>query len=200
LAAIVARPRVWFIDPLDGTKEFIARNGEFAIMIGLAVGGRAMLGVVAAPATGEVFAGVVGHGAWSLHDDGSRTPLRVSDVNSLGSAGLVKSRSHHSGKLQRVIDALGVQRQVVSGSVGLKAARIASAKEDVYLYMHAPGGAKLWDGCAPEAIVRAAGGEVTDVRGRPLSYAATELELTFGYVATNGKLHDAVIAVTAGYG
>ncbi|MCU0691615.1 MAG: 3'(2'),5'-bisphosphate nucleotidase CysQ, partial [Polyangiaceae bacterium] len=115
LAAIVARPRVWFIDPLDGTKEFIARNGEFAIMIGLAVGGRAVLGVVATPVTGEVFAGVVGHGAWLLHDDGNRTPLRVSDVNSLGSAGLVKSRSHRSGKLQRVIDALGVQRQVVSG-------------------------------------------------------------------------------------
>ncbi|OUC08195.1 hypothetical protein RY27_10430, partial [Litorilinea aerophila] len=74
------KERVWIIDPLDGTKEFIARNGEFSIMSGLAIRGRAMLGVVMQPESGLLYAGAVGHGAY-LYEANERIPLRVSDVD-----------------------------------------------------------------------------------------------------------------------
>jgi 3'(2'), 5'-bisphosphate nucleotidase len=185
--------RLWLVDPLDGTKELIARNGEFAVMIGLVLEGRAALGVVATPATGEAFVGVVGRGAWVERADGSVEPLAVSRESDPARARLVLSRSHRSARLQQVVDRIPVHQRIPCGSVGVKAARLATARADVYVHLHEPGGAKLWDGCAPDALVRAAGGEVTDVAGRPIRYAGSSLELVGGFVATNGLLHAAVL-------
>ena len=64
----------WFVDPLDGTREFVATNGEFAVMVGLAEEGRATVGVIVAPAWGRAFVGVVGEGAWEVDADGRRSP------------------------------------------------------------------------------------------------------------------------------
>ena len=194
LASILQRERVWFIDPLDGTKEFIARNGEFAIMIGLAIAGDARVGVVSIPTTGELLVGVVGQDAWQLTPRGDRSPLRVSDVSELAEATLVASRSHRSKALDSVIAALAPSRQLPCGSVGVKAFRLVSRQADIYVNL--PGGSKLWDGCAPEAIVRAAGGRVSDLAGDPIDYASNDLVLSRGYVATNGGLHEAVVNVT----
>ena len=77
-AGFASAEAVWFVDPLDGTREFVARNGEFAVMIGLAERGRATLGVITAPAWGRAFVGVVGDGAWEVAADGTRTPIHVS--------------------------------------------------------------------------------------------------------------------------
>lgn len=193
LAEQVSAERVWFIDPLDGTKEFIARNGEFSVMIGLAVRGRPVLGVVAMPVSGVVAVGCVGHGAWLITPDGTSTPLRVSDQSRLDACTVIISRSHMSEPLRRVVEAVHPASQVRCGSVGVKATRIAERQADVYVNVHQPGGAKLWDGCAPEAIVVAAGGRTTDLSGSLIDYATTTLELVGGYVATNGPLHDGVI-------
>src|SRR4029077_18943512 len=73
-AGFARHDRVWFVDPLDGTREFVARNGEFAVMLGLAEGGRALVGVIVAPAWGRAFVGIVGEGAWEVSSDGSRRP------------------------------------------------------------------------------------------------------------------------------
>ncbi len=189
----VTAPRVWFIDPLDGTKEFIARNGEFSVMIGLAVGGRAKLGVVAMPATGHIAIGVVGEGAWMLASDGAKSELCVSTQARVEESRAIVSRSHLSDSLARLIDAIGPSERVQCGSVGVKAARIAEQHADFYVNVHAPGGAKLWDGCAPEAVLAAAGGRTTDLTGRPIDYATTTLELTGGYLATNGRLHEPIL-------
>ncbi|HNS97461.1 MAG TPA: 3'(2'),5'-bisphosphate nucleotidase CysQ [Polyangiaceae bacterium] len=194
LAEQVARERVWFVDPLDGTKEFIARNGEFSTMIGLTVRGRPVLGVVAQPAFGIIAVGVVGQGAWLLEPDGTKTPLRVSEHKRVNACTVIVSRSHLSAPLQKIVKALAPAARISCGSVGVKATRIAQRQADVYVNPHQPGGAKLWDGCAPDAIVVAAGGKTSDLSGRDLDYSTTTLELVGGFVATNGHLHDEVLA------
>ncbi len=202
VARRVASPRVWFVDPLDGTREFTERIGEFAVMIGLAVAGRAALGVVVMPATGEALAGRVSGGAFAEDgaDDGARArrPLSVSAIDDPRLATIVVSRSHRPPLLDPLIARLGVGRVVPCGSVGVKVARLVLGQAD--LYVHDGGGAKRWDGCAPEAVLAAAGGRFTDLAGAPIDYSAgADLVLRGGIVATNGALHGLVLgAVAAG--
>jgi 3'(2'), 5'-bisphosphate nucleotidase len=197
VGALVQRERVWFVDPLDGTKEFADRNGEFAVMIGLAVRGRSALGVVVMPETGEALCGVVGGEAFLEDAAGARRVLRVSEVRDPREATMVVSRSHRPKIIEPVIAGLAIQKIVPCGSVGVKIARIATRRAD--LYVHGGRGAKRWDTCAPEAILVAAGGRFTDIEGDAIDYAAADLMLDNGLVATNGALHDAVLAVTSIY-
>ncbi|WP_437677716.1 3'(2'),5'-bisphosphate nucleotidase CysQ family protein [Sorangium sp. So ce131] len=193
LAARFQQERVFFVDPLDGTREFADRNGEFAVMIGLAVRGRAALGVVVMPTTGEALAGRADAGLAFLEArDGSRRPLAVSSVSAPGDATLIVSRSHRPKLVEPLLARLGITKLVPCGSVGVKIARIATGEVD--LYVHGGGGAKLWDSCAPEAVLRAAGGRFTDLAGAPIDYAGPGLKLDRGIIATNGALQDAVVA------
>ena len=159
------RPRVWIVDPLDGTREFIDGVPEFAVMIGLAVGGRAVLGVVYCPATDILYAAISGQGAW-VEKSGVRTSLHAEPAGS--SLRLVGSRSHPDARLVRIQQALGISDVLPSGSVGVKCALIASGERD--LYVHPVPYLKEWDTCAPEVILRAAGGAVCDCVGEPLRY------------------------------
>ncbi len=197
LAALVAHERVWFVDPLDGTREFADRNGEFSVMIGLAIQGRAALGVVVMPTTGEAFAGALGAPAFLEASDGSRRPLRVSTLADPAEATLMVSRSHRPPRFMEAMHAaLGIHRIVPCGSVGVKVARVASAAAD--LYVHAGLGAKRWDSCAPEAILAAAGGRFSDLDGTPIDYASADLMLRSGLIASNGALFERVRAALAG--
>jgi len=187
-----AASRVWYVDPLDGTKEFIAKNGEFSVMIGLAVNGYAQLGVVYRPDGDVLYAGIVGQGqeAW-METKGVRTPLTVKAPESSASITLTVSRSHRNPMLEKIGQDLGVGKEVPSGSVGLKIGLIARGVADVYME---PGPyTKLWDACGPEAILRAAGGQFTNVLGEQLRYGLTQLKNTHGLVATNGAYHEKVI-------
>ena len=197
VARLVAQPRVWFVDPLDGTREFADRNGEFAVMIGLAKKGRAALGVVLMPTLGEALVGVIGGGAFREDAAGIRRPLRVSKVRDPRDATLLVSRSHRPKIIDPVIERLGIHKTMPCGSVGVKVARIAMGEAD--LYVHGGRGAKRWDACAPEAILTAAGGRFTDIEGDLIDYASSDLMLDNGIVATNGALHDTVLAVTSIY-
>jgi 3'(2'), 5'-bisphosphate nucleotidase len=182
---------VWFVDPVDGTREFVAKNGEFAVMIGLAEHGRATLGVITAPAWGRAFLGIVGVGAWEIAADGSRTPIHVSSRDSLDGASMVVSRSRTPPQLAVLATAMGGRAPTVTGSSGLKAVLVATGDHDVYLQ---PGRAGLrWDACSGEAIVRAAGGEFTEAEGAPIDYALPDIVNTRGLLATNGLLHQRVI-------
>jgi 3'(2'), 5'-bisphosphate nucleotidase len=181
----------WFVDPLDGTREFIARNGEFAVMIGLAERGRARLGVIVAPAWGRAFVGVVGEGAWEVGRDGAMAAVHVTSRDSLEGASIVVSRSRAPARLAAFIRAVGARAPTLHGSSGLKAALIATGAHDAYVH---PGPAGMrWDACASEALVRAAGGECTDADAAPFDYATDDLSNGRGLVATNGRLHRAVI-------
>ncbi|WP_437327498.1 3'(2'),5'-bisphosphate nucleotidase CysQ family protein [Sorangium sp. So ce381] len=194
LAARLQKERVFFVDPLDGTREFADRNGEFAVMIGLAVRGRAALGVVVMPTTGEALAGRAGEGGAAFLEarDGSRRPLRVSAVSAPADATLIISRSHRPKEIEPLLARLGISKVVPCGSVGVKIARIATGEVD--LYVHGGGGAKLWDSCAPEAVLLGAGGSFTDLSGAPIDYTGPGLKLGRGIIASNGALQAAVVA------
>ncbi|WP_437279680.1 3'(2'),5'-bisphosphate nucleotidase CysQ [Sorangium sp. So ce375] len=194
LAARLRKERVFFVDPLDGTREFADRNGEFAVMIGLAVRGRAALGVVVMPTTGDALAGRAGEGGFAFLEasDGSRRPLQVSAVSSPADATLIVSRSHRPKELEPLLARLGISKVVPCGSVGVKIARIATGQAD--LYLHGGGGAKLWDSCAPEAVLLGAGGSFTDLSGAPIDYNGPGLKLGRGIIASNGALQAAVVA------
>ncbi len=188
-------PAAWFVDPLDGTRDFIKHNGEFAVMIGLAEGGEPTVGVVVCPAVGRAFIGAKGAGAFEVADDGSRRRVHTSAAATLGEAELIVSRSHRSGELEDRAQELGFRKLTRCGSAGVKGTRIATGEADVYAQ---PGRAgALWDTCAPEALVRAAGGRVTDGSGRTIDYATRELPNAHGFVASNGLVHDEVIALIA---
>ena len=182
--------RCWFVDPLDGTREFVRKSGEFCVMAGLALGGRAVLGAVCAPAWRRSFLGVFGGGAWEHGEDGVRRPLRVAwpEDRDPGRARQVVSRLHRNAAVDGVTARLGIGSESVRvcGSTGLKLVLVATGAAD--LYVHTGPGPQLWDGCAPEAIARAAGAEVCDAAGRPLRYDTDRLPLDRGIVAGPGPL------------
>ncbi len=195
-AAAARGGRCWFIDPLDGTKDFVQRNGEFCVMVGLAVAGRAALGVVVIPVTGVALVGVPGEGAWSVDADDVRTSLSVRAAPSPAAAArMIGSRSHPHPRVTALAQALGVTDLRSRGSVGLKVAAVATGECD--LYAHFGRGPKLWDGCAPEAIARGAGALVTDTRGRDIAYDTAHLGLDDGLVVAAGPLHALALAELA---
>ena len=191
----LGRARVWMVDPIDGTRDFIMGHTGFVVMIGLCIDGRPRVGAVAHPLTGNVFAGVAGVGAWVVRSDGSRSALRTSSIAGPPGIRLVASKSHRTGRIDAVKRALDVRDEINVGSIGLKIAMVCEATRDLYVYTG--GRTKIWDTCGPEAILLAAGGRITDVDGRPLIYDQPELYNRRGIVASNGPLHDMVIASIA---
>ena len=181
---------VWYVDPLDGTKEFIAKNGEFSVMIGLALNGQACLGVVYRPDNDILYSGISEQQSW-IEIAGDKKPLRTNGHTNPRDLSLVVSRSHRNPAMEEIKTAIGLHHEITSGSVGLKIGLIASGKADVYLE---PGPyTSAWDACAPEAILRGAGGRFSDIFGRPIRYHPTTLKNIHGLVGTNGGCHDQVI-------
>jgi 3'(2'), 5'-bisphosphate nucleotidase len=196
-AGYAKAPAAFFVDPLDGTREFVKKNGEFAVMIGLAEHGEATLGVIVCPALYRSFIGAKGVGAFEVDADGRRKAIRVSIAKTLSEAELLVSRSHRSAALDELAGRLGFRKVTECGSAGVKSTRIAAGEADVYAQ---PGRAgALWDACAPQALVAAAGGMATDARGNSIDYAARELPNHHGFVATNGLLHDEVLGLLQKY-
>lgn len=193
--------RCWFVDPLDGTKEFIAKNGEFSVMIGLAIEGRSKLGVVYQPSLDKLYSGVVGQGA-SLKQKGVARALQVSDKSDPARLKLVVSRSHRPESIEQLMRKLGATEEMPSGSVGVKVGLIAEQAAD--LYVHVSDKSSLWDACGPEAILRAAGGHFVHVDGSAVDYRVSEMANKKGILATNAASYapvlEAVVAVSKAVG
>lgn len=189
--------RCWFVDPLDGTKEFVAGIPEWCVMIGLAIDGHATLGVVLVPSVGYAMIGEVGVGASLVEPDGAVRALHMPDLADASRARIVTSRSRRSPLLDAIFRALGQPSEVRCGSVGVKIARLLLGDADAYV--HPRGGPKLWDLCAPEAIVRAAGGVFTDQHGAAIDYARAEVAHERGMVVSGPAVHAQLLAaVTRG--
>ncbi len=188
------KSRVWIIDPMDGTAEFIAHNGEFCIMIGLAVEGAPVVGVVYQPIDDVLYAASLGNGAF-VEEFGERTPLHVSDMANIEEFRLVVSRSHRVPITDAIIRGFGLKRERSIGSVGLKIGLIARGQAE--LYIHPNAGTKEWDTCGPDIIVREAGGLMTDCFNRTLLYNQPDVVRQFGLLASNDVKHDEVAAQLA---
>jgi 3'(2'), 5'-bisphosphate nucleotidase len=173
----LAGARFWLVDPLDGTKEFIAERGEFTVNIGLVERGRPILGVVLAPVTGRAYAGADGR-AWRIEADGSARPIRARTPPATGLV-VAHSRSHANwDRLDRFLDGKKVAERIVSGSA-VKFGLVAEGAADLYPRF---GPTSEWDTAAGQAVLEAAGGSVRDHEGRPLTYAKPGF-LNPGFVA-----------------
>ena len=185
------KARVWMIDPLDGTTGFIDGNGDFAVQIGLTENGESVLGVVYLPLTGVLYRAVRGGGTWIERPDCEVEKARVSDHREISTMRLAASRSHRSPRMDKVVQAFGLKEEVRRGSVGIKVGLVVEQQCD--LYIHLSPRTKQWDTCAPEIILREAGGSLTDLFGRPLLYNKEDLQNRNGIVASNGVAHTRII-------
>jgi 3'(2'), 5'-bisphosphate nucleotidase len=153
--------------------------------------GESVLGVVYQPTTGVLYRAARGRGA--LVERPNRPPEKgqVSDKTDPKEMGLAVSRTHRGALLERVIRDFGFKEEVRRSSVGIKVGLIVEQRCD--LYIHLSPETKQWDTCAPDAILREAGGRLTDLFGRPLRYNLPRVQNTNGIVATNGAAHTIVI-------
>lgn len=157
-------PRYWLIDPLDGTKEFLSRNGEFTVNIALIEAGRPVLGVVHVPVSGVSYWGSVG-GAWRA--DPAELPRKISVRQETGPViKIAGSRSHRGDSLDRFLAAIGPHEFMAMGS-SLKFCLVAEGVADLYPRL---GPTSEWDTAAAQAVVEAAGGLVLTLAGESLRY------------------------------
>ena len=169
-----AGARFWLVDPLDGTREFVSRNGEFTVNIALIEQGEPVLGVVYQPVADRLYAGAVGQGAW-VQDGPAPSDRRAIACRRAPAEGVVLacSRSHgDEAALQGWLDGRPVARRMPVGS-SLKFGLLASGQADLYPRL---GRTMEWDTAAGHAVLRAAGGEVTDLAGAPLVYGKAGFE------------------------
>ncbi|MDH3267095.1 MAG: 3'(2'),5'-bisphosphate nucleotidase CysQ [Gammaproteobacteria bacterium] len=158
--------RYWLIDPLDGTKEFVNRNGEFTVNIALIDKNQPIFGVVHVPVKGKTYLGCEGHGA-ELRENGSAVAIQVA-AKSARPVRIVGSRSHRGSSLDAFLEKVGESDMLPMGS-SLKFCVVAEGRADIYPRL---GPTSEWDTAAAQAVVEQAGGQVLQLDGKPLSYNA----------------------------
>jgi 3'(2'), 5'-bisphosphate nucleotidase len=168
---------LWVVDPLDGTREFVKRNGEFTVNIALVVEHEPLLGVVAAPAQGLTFWGAAGVGAFSHHRGAAQIPIQVSAPQQ--PLRVVGSRSHASAETAAYLEGLGPHVLTGIGS-SLKFCLIAEGKADLYPRF---GPTSEWDTAAGQALLEAAGGHVTRLDGHRLRYNCRDSVINGDFLA-----------------
>jgi 3'(2'), 5'-bisphosphate nucleotidase len=156
---------LWLVDPLDGTREFVKRNGEFTVNIALVEDGEPILGVVHAPARAVSYTAARGCGAFRVRQQDGRMPIRV-QPKAATPLRVLGSRSHGDAKLDRALERLGSQQRISIGSA-LKFGLLAEGSGDLYVRR---GATSEWDTAAGQAVVNEAGGCVVDLQGQPLRY------------------------------
>jgi len=178
-------PRYWLVDPLDGTREFVKRNGEFTVNIALIDDHRPVLGVVHVPVMRKTYIGCEGLGAERRSAESVRRPLQVA-LESASPVRVVGSRSHRGASLDGFLEKLGDFELVPMGS-SLKFCVVAEGGADVYPRL---GPTSEWDTAAAQAVVEQAGGTVLKLDGNPLTYNTKPDMLNPCFVVIGPQDHD----------
>jgi len=178
-------PRFWLVDPLDGTKEFLKRNGEFTVNIALVDEHRAVLGAVFAPALDRMYCGALPLGAWRQDGAGPTQAIRVRRT-AAAPLRVVGSRSHPSPELAGYLTGLGPHEITDMGS-SLKICLVAEGAADIYPRL---GPTSEWDTAAAQAILESAGGRMIDTSGQPLRYNAKDDLLNPHFLAFGDAARD----------
>ncbi|HEX5637279.1 MAG TPA: 3'(2'),5'-bisphosphate nucleotidase CysQ, partial [Gammaproteobacteria bacterium] len=154
------------VDPLDGTREFIKRNGEFTVNIALIESGRSILGVIVVPVTDVRYFAWRDGGTWKQQGSQAAKKIHVSKIDSSKPLRVAGSRSHGSDKMQQFIEKIGACEMVSMGS-SLKFCLVAEGKADLYPRL---GLTSEWDTAAAQCVVEEAGGHVTTTDMKPMRY------------------------------
>lgn len=183
--------RIWIVDPLDGTKDFIAKTGEFCIMIGLVENTQPILGVIYKPADGSFYYAVKNQGAFFEHEKGESEKLHVSAEKNIANARMLLSRHHILPKELECAQKLGINNRVKCGSSGVKAAVVAQGNAE--LYVNASDTTGEWDVCAADILIKEAGGKITDIYSKNLLYNKRTPKQNHGFIISNGLIHEIVV-------
>lgn len=185
--------RYWLVDPLDGTREFLKRNGEFTVNIALIEFGRPVIGVVHVPVSGKSYIGRMEAHAELRRNTNQSRAIRVSGGSSGRRLRIVGSRSHGGGELDGFARTLGKHEFLAIGS-SLKFCLVAEGRADAYLRLRPT---SEWDTAAGHAVLAAAGGTVTDLDGLPLRYNARESLINPSFLASGDLARDFLAAANA---
>jgi 3'(2'), 5'-bisphosphate nucleotidase len=184
-------PRLWIVDPIDGTRGFARKLGEFSVMIALVDQGTIAVGVVFEPAHGRLTYAIRGGGCWRRDGSLDAEHCRVTTVPSLATATLTQSHSK-AGQSSRERQGLQPARIIETYSAGIKLALVARGEADLYLNTY--GRYHDWDICAGQILVEEAGGRVTNLRGEEPRYGLPGAVQRHGLLASNGIIHAAALA------
>ncbi len=190
-----AADRVWVVDPIDGTRGFARKNGEFSVMIGLLERGEPVVGVVLEPTLDRTTYATRGGGCWAAVKGAEPARVAVRPCDTLADCVLVQSRSKPGLPPSKYVRAVGPLRVIETYSAGVKLALVARGEAD--LYVNSYDKFHDWDICAGHILVTEAGGTVTALDGRPITYGGPNATQTAGLLASNGKLHAAAVAAMA---
>jgi 3'(2'), 5'-bisphosphate nucleotidase len=185
--------RIWIVDPIDGTRGFARKNGEFSVMVGFVADGIGELGVVLEPALERLTYAARGAGCWRKDSQTATAGVcRVSSSRDLSLATLIQSHSHKDGPPSRELRALKPASVVAAYSAGIKLARVARGEADLYLNTYPA--FRDWDACAGHVLVAEGGGAVTGLGGQEILYGRPGARHEVGLLATNGLLHAPALA------
>ena len=179
---------LWVLDPLDGTKDFLQGTGNYAMHLALNYKNRPFIGVVLIPEKNELW---LAHGEkiWCEGRNGNIQNKNISKTNILQEMTIVTSKNHRNEKLKTLIEKINFKKIIEMGSIGCKVASILRGESDIYLSLSLPGktSPKDWDLAAPEAILNAAGGSITNINSKALIYGRSDLQHPGIIIATNNK-------------
>ena len=184
---------VWIIDPLDGTRDFIDKTGEYAIHIALTYQHHPVLAVVTLPESDRLYAAITGGGTWQIAADGIRVPVQLARDKKLTELIIVASRNHRGAELVRLLARLPCQQQLQVGSIGCKIAAILEHRADLYVSLSGKSAPKDWDLAAPELILTEAGGKFTHQDGSPLQYNHGDVSQWGCLIASSGEWHQQLL-------
>jgi 3'(2'), 5'-bisphosphate nucleotidase len=185
--------RLWIVDPLDGTRDFIARTDQFAVHVGLAIDGEAVVGAVCLPVSGELYVAARGQGAFRYRRGEPPARLRVSAVSAVADVRVGISGLAPAGALRALLADTGLAARAVPLGASTKHMALAAGALDACINL-SPGEAD-WDTCAPEVVIREAGGELTAGDGQRFRYGVDAGAHPRGSIATNGACHAALVAL-----
>ena len=181
--------KIWIVDPLDGTSDFVSRTGEFTIMIALVEKNKPILGVIYSPVNKTLFIAQKNEGAYKIND-GNCLKLRINSVSELEKCCALVSRHHLSDKDRRFLLKSRINKFTQRGS-SLKVTDICSGNAE--LFFATTNNMKQWDTCASYCLIKEAGGEITDMLGSELRYNTDILNHQNGILVTNGLIHKQIV-------
>ena len=179
---------LWVLDPLDGTRDFLQSTGDYALHLALNYKNKPQMGIVLIPQKEELWISNFKN-TWCENRSGMKTTAKLSNRREIHSMKVVTSRNHNNQTLKSIIQKIGFQESINMGSVGCKIASILRGESDIYISLSLPGQSspKDWDFAAPEALLRSAGGNITNIDNKELSYYSSNFEQKGLIIASNNK-------------
>ena len=179
---------LWVLDPLDGTRDFLQKTSDYALHLALNYKNKPLIGIVLIPEREELWISN-NKNVWCENKDGYKTKINLSERRELKNMKLVTSKNHKNQTLRNIIQTIGFKESINMGSIGCKIASILRGESDIYISLSLPetSSPKDWDFAAPEALLKSAGGMITNLDNEELIYNNHNFEQRGMIIASNNR-------------